>query len=196
MAAQNRERSRSPLEMLGYCQPRDSHWHGVARIQSMPSACPNARQLTVSRRHLRYNGQRSRESRQAQTGETRVGSQADSAGSIHATRSTHEKCCSSTEFEAFSSGERVFSVHAWATLGHTFPPCHSPSVFHGRSPLSILFSGCPIVRFSGSSNLTQVVTPPQLRARCERAQLRRREETRPVIPSMRRRVRRRDARPV
>ena len=38
--------------------------------------------------------------------------------------------------------------------------------------------------------------PPQLRARCERAQLRRREQARPVIPATRQGVRRRDARPV
>jgi hypothetical protein len=40
------------------------------------------------------------------------------------------------------------------------------------------------------------VPPPQPRARCERAQLRRREETRPVIPGTRRHVGRRDVRPV
>jgi hypothetical protein len=38
--------------------------------------------------------------------------------------------------------------------------------------------------------------PPQLRARCERAQLRRREQARPVIPATRQGVRRRNARPV
>jgi len=34
--------------------------------------------------------------------------------------------------------------------------------------------------FSGSSNLTQGMSPPQLRARCERTHLRRCEETQPV----------------
>jgi len=39
-----------------------------------------------------------------------------------------------------------------------------------------MFSGCSVLR---SSKVTQGLSP-QVRARCERAQLQRREETRPV----------------
>lgn len=56
-------------------------------------------------------------------------------------------------------------------------------------------SACSVIRLSGSSNLAQIVSPAQLRVRCERAQPRRCEETRPVIHASRRYVGRRDARP-
>jgi len=118
-------------------------------------------------------------------------SQAGSAGSIPVTRSKREYCYSRVQFEAFSScGTRVFSPQP----GH-FGPHNSTSAltFIYRRTLSL---SRHVPRFSGSSNLTQVVSPPQLRARCERAQLRRRKETRPVLPGSRRRVRRGDPRPV
>jgi hypothetical protein len=68
----------------------------------------------------------------------------------------------------------------WATDIHTSTLIFSSE---GRSACSITFSGCP---FSGSSNRTQGVSP-QERARCERAELQHREETRPVIQCTRRR---------
>jgi hypothetical protein len=54
---------------------------------------------------------------------------------------------------------------------HLSTPRHSPFSFRRRSACSVMFSGR---LFSGSSNLTQGMSPPQLRAR--------REGTRPVIP--------------
>ena len=78
----------------------------------------------------------------------------------------------------------------WATHIHT-----SGLTLSASEDAQLVPSCSPAVRFSGSSNLTQVGSP-QLRARCERAQLRRREETRPVIPGTRRHVGRRDVRPV
>ena len=78
----------------------------------------------------------------------------------------------------------------WATHIHT-----SGLTLSASEDAQLVPSCSPAVRFSGSSNLTQVGSP-QLRARCERAQLRRREETRPVIPGTRRRISRRGARPV
>src|SRR5450631_2702784 len=67
----------------------------------------------------------------------------------------------------------------WATDIHTSTLIFSSE---GRSACSITFSGCP----SGFSNRTQGVSP-QARARCERAELQHREETRPVIQCTRRR---------
>ena len=55
-----------------------------------------------------------------------------------------------------------------------------------------MFSGCSVPR---SSNVTRGVSP-QVRARCERARLQRREESPPVIPCAHRRVKHRGARPV
>ena len=73
----------------------------------------------------------------------------------------------------------VFPVHARATLGHRYP---HPGTHPQASEDAQLVPSCsPAVRFSGSSKVTQGVSP-QVRARCERAQLQRREETRPVIP--------------
>ena len=87
----------------------------------------------------------------------------------------------------------VFPVHARATLGHRYP---HPGTHPQASEDAQLVPSCsPAVRFSGSSKVTQGVSP-QVRARCERAQLQRREETRQVIPRARWRVRRRSARPV
>jgi hypothetical protein len=64
-------------------------------------------------------------------------------------------------------------------LIRVFGPCsghHGPHIsivqdssfrFRGHSACSVMFSGCA---FSGSSNVTQGVSP-QVRVRCERAQL-------------------------
>jgi hypothetical protein len=83
------------------------------------------------------------------------------------------------------------SVVAGTTLGHTYPHLDThPSVSEGRSACSVMFSGCSVPR---SSNVTRGVSP-QVRARCERAQLQRREESPPVIPCAHRRVKYRGAR--
>jgi hypothetical protein len=85
------------------------------------------------------------------------------------------------------------SVLARATLGRTYTHLGT----HPSAPedAQLVPSCSPAVRFSGSSNITQGVSP-QVRARCDRAQLQGREETRPVIPGTRRRISRRGARPV
>ena len=110
-------------------------------------------------------------------------SQADSAGSIPVTRSIREDSCSRTELVDFDSLGICVSGHARATLGHRYPHLDThASVSEGRSACSVMFPSYP---FSGSSNPPKSCISHKLRARCERAQLRRREGTRPVIPANR-----------
>jgi hypothetical protein len=73
-------------------------------------------------------------------------SQADSAGSIPVTRSTHERCCSRTELEDSSSLRICVSVQAQATLGHTYPQFRThPSASQDAQ----LIPSSPPVRFPG-----------------------------------------------
>ena len=113
-----------------------------------------------------------------------VSSPADSAGSIPVTRRTHERTLQHNRIGGFQASAdpccRSMRGPHWATDIHTSTLIFSSE---GRSACSITFSGCP---FSGSSNRTQGVSP-QARARCERAELQHREETRPVIQCTRRR---------
>src|SRR5450759_5312534 len=112
-------------------------------------------------------------------------SQADSAGSIPVTRSTREKCCSTIELEDSSFLLiRVFSPCSGHYGPHISTVQDSSFSFTRRSAYSVMFSACSVPR---SSNVTQGVSP-QVRARCERAQLHRREESPPVIPCAHRRV--------
>ena len=75
-------------------------------------------------------------------------SQADSAGSIPVTRSTHEKRCSRIELENSSPPPICVSVPC---SGHCGPqistPRDSPSNFRRRSACSVMFPGCPVLRF-------------------------------------------------
>jgi hypothetical protein len=86
----------------------------------------------------------------------------------------------------------VFPIHAWATLGHTYP--HLGTHPSGSEDAQLVLSCSPADRFPGLP--TSPGVSPQVRARCERGQLQRSEETPPVIPCERRRVRHRGARPV
>ena len=103
-----------------------------------------------------------------------------------------------------ASGHIPFTPDSSFLLIRVFGPCsghYGPHIstvqdssfsFTRRSAYSVMFSGCSVPR---SSNVTRGVSP-QVRARCERAQLQRREESPPVIPCAHRRVKHRGARPV
>jgi hypothetical protein len=78
---------------------------------------------------------------------------------------------------------------------HISTPRHSPSASEGRSACSVMFvrqSSSPVLPTHGS----RISATHNYERDVKRAQLRRREETRPVIPGTRRPVRRRDAAPL
>ena len=111
-----------------------------------------------------------------------VDSQADSGGSIPGSRSTSKSVAAEPPFRS--------------CLGHVGSHLSTPGTHPSASEDAQLVPSCsPTVRFSGSSTVTQGVSP-QVRARHLRAQRQRRQETRPVIPRTRQRVGRRGARPV
>jgi hypothetical protein len=120
-------------------------------------------------------------------------SQADSAGSIPVTRFTREQRCSTIELGDSSFPLiRVLGPCSGHYGPHISTVQDSSFSFTRRSAYSVMFSGCSVPR---SSNVTRGVSP-QVRARCERARLQRREESPPVIPCAHRRVKHRGARPV
>ena len=77
---------------------------------AVPSACPNCRRLTANRGLKRVATPRSIKRSATVDCPHQVGSQADSAGSIPATRSTRDKRCSTSEFDCISqAGQRSFA---------------------------------------------------------------------------------------
>jgi len=127
----------SPLEMLGYDQPRDSHFHErpchgrtISERSLTDSHGQSGMLLTLSavrsRRHSYH-------------------SQADSAGSIPVTRSTHEKRCRTMQSDAIS----LWIRHPLASeIGTRALPCPWPSLLDSLAPAAMDVSGSSSNRVS------------------------------------------------